>query len=579
MSALNEPLTVVRIRQPLCSRTFGVAPCNATGARCFNTDETCRFRSALDLTSEVVLDFVSQDEAHPWNDAPGAYQPALATPALIGAPQIAPTELNVADGDQDKASIGLRAVVTIPMADFASNDVGLDPYVSTRSYDPLTQGTFWSKWLKRNPFHEGYALEIYEGQRGDALAAMIKRSYRITKIDRTADQVQVTAKDILSKITDTGILWPPLSPGQLLNDISATASSITVINASSSDYPASGFIRIGDEIIEYTSRTGAGSVTFTGCTRGVLDTTASTQKRDARAQRVVPYIGQRCDVVMNDILVNGGGIPASFIDTVAWAAEVTEWRPEFLFTTYLTEPTPVDVLAGEVCASSLMHLWWDERTQKIQFEAQKPEPAPVRLTWENDILRGSYREMAHPEQRASQFIVYYRPRSWIKDLNDPTNYQSAKQYIDAQREVQYGGQPVVRQMFSRWIQGDALAITLAGVYVGRFRDVRRKISFQLAEPVVWTGDQVEIVHYADVDIFGAPVTGLWLITKAEPVIPGARYAYEAEDNNMVGQLWEWVSDAVPEWASASPTEKATIGYWLTDDDLDLDGNPQPWRWL
>lgn len=579
MTALREPLTVVRIRQPLCSRTFGTAPCNATGTQCFNTDATCKFRSALNLTAEVVLDFVARDEAHPWVDTPGAYQPALAIPALIGAPQIAPTELNVADGDQDKSSIGLRTVVTIPLADSADNDVGLDPYVASRPYDPLTQGTRWSKWLRRNPFHEGYGVEIYEGQRGDTLASMVKRTYRMTKVDRTADQVQVTAKDILSQITDTGILWPPLSPGQLDNDITAGATSLSVINATTADYPSSGRIRIGNEVIAYTSRSGTARVTFSGCTRGDLNTTAAAQKRDARVQRVVSYEGVRCDVVMADILQNGGGIPSGFLPTTTWAAEVTEWRPEFLFTCHLTEPVPVDQLAGEVCASSLMHLWWDERTQTIPFEAQRPEASPITLTWENDILQGSYREMAHPEQRASQFIVYYRPRSWVSGLSDSTNYESAKQYIDAQRELQYGGKPVVRQMFSRWIDSDALAITLAGVYVGRFRDVRRKISFQLASPVVWTGDQVRITHYADVDFYGAPETGLWLITKAEPVIPGARYAYEAEDNDMVGELWAWVDDTVPVWASASPTEKATIGYWLTDDDLDQDGNPQPWRWL
>jgi hypothetical protein len=579
MTFTKEPLTVVRIRQPKCSRTFGVAPCNAAGSRCWNTDATCRFRAALDMTAEIVMDFVAKDESHEWIDAPGAYQPALAEPGLIGAPQYAPTELNVADGDDDKASIGLRAVVQIPFADYPHNDVGFDDYLSTRAYDPLTQGTRWGKWLKRNPFYEGNTVEVYEGSRGDALAEMTKRVYRMTKVDRTADQVQVTAKDILSQITDTGVRWPPLSPGELQVDITAVQTAFTVINAFEADYPATGYVRIGDELIAYTSRAGgSGTLTFSGCTRGVLNTTAATQKQASRVQRVIAYEAVRGDAIMKDIIEVGGGIPSAFVPYADWQGETTQWRAEYIFTSYVTEPTLVEDLAGELCASMLMHLWWDERLQQIRFKAQAPEPAPVALDWQADILKGSFKEIAHPEQRASRFILYYRPRSWVGSMSDSTNFQSAREYRDVLAETQYRT-ATPREMFSRWIQSDALAVNLAGTYVGRFRDVRRKISFSLAAPVVWTGDQVRVTHYADTDFTGAPATNLWLITKAETIIAGAAYAYEAEDNNMVGAIWEWVADTVPEWGAATPEQKATIGYWLDDDGRDLDGNPQPWRWL
>lgn len=580
MTFTREPLTVVRIRQPKCSRTFGVAPCNATGTECWNTDITCRFRAALDMTAEIAMDFVSKDEAHEWITTPGAFQPALAEPGLTAAPQFAPTELNVADGDGDKSSIGLRAVVEIPFADYPHNDVGLDPYIATRGYDAMQRGTRWGKWLKRNPFYEGYTVEIYEGSRGDALAAMTKRTFRMTKVDRTTSAALVTAKDIVSQITDSGVQYPPLSPGELTLDLTAVATSFAVFNAETADYPdTAGYIRIGSELIAYTGRSGSGTVTFTGCTRGALETAAATHKQAARVQRVVAYENVRFDDIMKDLVEVGGGIPSTFVPFVDWQAEGDEWRSEYFFTSYITEPTLVDALAGEVCASSLMHLWGDERVPTIKFEAQRPVANPVLLDWQADILKGSFKEIAHPEQRASRFVIYYRPRSWVGSMTDSTNFESAREYVDVTREQQYGGKPVIRNMFSRWIASDALAVTLAATYVNRFRDVRRKISFSLAEDVVWTGDQVRLTHYGDGDFTGAPATNLWLITKAETIIAGAKYAYEAEDNDMVGALWEWVDDTVPEWASASPTEKATIGYWLDDSDLDPDGNSQPWRWL
>ena len=580
MSFITEPLVMVRIRQPLCSRTFGVAPCNAVGEKCFNTDFTCKFRTALSMTAELVQDFVMADEAHEWVDVPGAYQPGLAIPALLAAPTSSPTELNVADGDDDKASIGVRLVVQVMLKDFAHNDYLVDPYAATRSYDALSQGTYWAKWLKRNPYHQGDVMETYEGVRGDALAAMTKRVVYITKIDRTADQVKVTAKDILAKISDTNITYPPLSPGTLNLAMGVGDTSFAVINAdAATDYPAtSGLVRIGTEVIAYVARSGTGTVTFTGCTRAQIGTVAATHAQNDRVQRVVAYVDQRPDAILYDVLVNGGKTPVANVPLATWNAEIDQWRPEYLFTAYLTEPVLVTQLAGEVCASALTHIWTDERTGLVRLEAQRPIAAPITLTWENDIVQGSYRETEHPQQRASSFVVYYRPRSWINGIGDSTNYESGRQYIDSLSEVQYGSSSL-RQLFSRWIKSDALAITLAATYVGRFRDVRRKISFQLRAADVWTGDQVRIRHYADVDIFGAPEVSLWLITKAEVIVPGAKYAFEAEDNDMVGVLWEWVDDTIPDWASATPLQKATIGYWLTDDDRDIDGNLQPFRWL
>jgi len=579
MNFLKQPLTMVRLRQPSCSRVFGTAPCLATGEKCWNTDITCKFRTALSLTNEVVFDFVL-NERHAWIDTPGAYQPALAIPALASPPRTAPTELNVADGDRDASPLGLRAVVNLAFVDFPYNDLLTDPYLSSRSYDPMALGTFWGKWLRRNPFHIGYQVEVYEGYLGDALAAMIKRVYFIERIDRTNDQVGITAKDPLSRITDSDVSWPPLSPGELATDITAGATSFQIAGASLSDYSAApGYLRIGSELIGYTSIAGTTNLTVSGCSRGVLNTVADVHKQRDRVQRVIAYENARCDDILYDIHLNGAGIPSAYLPLATWAAEVNEWRPEFIFTCYLTEPTKVKDLVPEVLTSALLHEWWDERTQIIRLEAQRPVAAPISLTDDSHILKGSYRVTEYPERRASQVEVYFAPRSWITGLSDSTNFARAKRYIDVNRQIQYGGLPVLKTIFSRWVQTDAIAITLAATYSGRFRDVRREVQFDLADPLVWTGDQVNITHRTTVDFTGLAEKGLWLITRAESVDPAVRWSYTAEDNDMVGVLWEWVDDTIPDWATASPTQKATIGYWLTDDDLDQDGNAQPFRWL
>ena len=147
----REPLQVVEIVQPLCSRTFGTAPCLATGDKCFNSDATCKFITALDLTGEVLMRFVAPAANRSLSTG---FQPSTAIPALMSV-STSPTVLNVGAGNEDIQPLGLRAVAEVTIKDFPFNDVGYDPYLSTRAYDPLTRGSFWSKWLARNPYHVG----------------------------------------------------------------------------------------------------------------------------------------------------------------------------------------------------------------------------------------------------------------------------------------------------------------------------------------------------------------------------------------------------------------------------------------
>ena len=56
----REPVQFVEIRQPRCSRTFGVAPCMATGTadqKCYNTRKSCRDPANFALGSPLALVF------------------------------------------------------------------------------------------------------------------------------------------------------------------------------------------------------------------------------------------------------------------------------------------------------------------------------------------------------------------------------------------------------------------------------------------------------------------------------------------------------------------------------------------
>jgi hypothetical protein len=609
MTFAREPLQVVEIVQPLCSRTFGVAPCLATGEECFNTDATCRFVAALDLTKEVIMRFVapaanrtlSSENPYPAGEilaledgdtllledsdtlliegfsfsyGPDTFQPGTAIPALMGV-DTAPTVLNVGAGNDNLSPLGLRAVANVVIRDFPYNDVGFDPYLSARAYDPITRGSFWTKWLARNPFHVGYVLRIYDGYFGDALGSMIKREYSIEKIDSSRSSVQITAKDILRKVTDNDLKAPALSPGALSLALTIGATTFEVAGAVLADYPAAGWLRIDNEIVAYTGRSLSGSnVSFTGVTRGQLNTTAATHNQFARAQRVLAYENEPFSDIIHDLLTVWGGIPASYIDKAAWDAEFAEWRLLYSFTAYVSDPVSVQQLVGELCQQGLANIWWDERVQKIIFRAQRPNFAPETLTQEANIIADSMVVSEHPKDRASQVYVYYGLRNPTLSLTDKVSFASAEVFIDVDKERQYG-ETAVKEIFCRWVQTGVIARALGGAYLVRFRDVRKTITFNLTARDIsscWTGDVLNVRHFLRVDATGAEKIQPWLITSAETVEQGGVYRFTAEDNESGGLLWEWVADL-----DASPTME--VGCWVDAVGSDGAGNFPPFAWI
>lgn len=558
----REPLQIVEIVQPLCSRVFGTAPCLATGDKCWNTDATCKFITALDLTGEVLMRFVAPAANR---SLASGFQPSTAIPALMSV-NTSPTVLNVGAGNEDIQPLGLRAVAEVTIKDFPFNDVGFDPYLSTRAYDPLTRGSFWSKWLARNPYHVGYILRVYDGYFGDDLSAMIKREYSIEKIDATRSAVRITAKDILRKVTDTKVTAPALSPGALSLALTAVATTFQAAGAVLADYPATGRLRINNEIMAYTGRAIVGTnVEFTGVTRGQLGTTAAAHNQFDRVQRVLSYESTPVADIIYDLLTVWAGIPAAYIDKPAWDAEQTEWRELYQFTAHITDPVEVQRLLGELCQQGLVNIWWDERVQEILYRAQRPNFAPNTLTQEGELVSDSVVIEEKPERRASQVYVYFGLRNPTLSLADKASFANAEAFIDVDKERQYG-EPAVREIFCRWVNTSVIARTLASAYLLRFRDVRRYISFDLTAKDIatcWTGDVLQIRHFLRVDATGLELVQPWLITSAETVEQGHRYRFQAEDNESGGILWEWVADLetrpsteIGAWADASGTDGA-----------------------
>lgn len=540
----REPVQIVELVQPRCANTFGIAPCTAVGTadqKCFNTRATCRDDggAATNFALGTPLSLYFSTGAVADRGVSGA---AYIIPSLVSV-STAPTRINIAGANPDAQGLGHRAIVNITLSDHPHSDFVVDPYVSGRTYDPMTRGSFWTKWLARNRYRQNIEIRVYEGYSGQALSAMRKRTYFMQEVTPpdASGRITISGKDILARVEERKAKAPALSPGRLYADITAGDSSIEAAGATDADYDASGIIRIGSELIVYTSRANsANGVTFSGLTRGAKKTSAASHDANDGVQMCLQYVDQRVDDVIEDLLGNYGGVPSAWLDTTAWAAEIDEYLSLFRLDTLITEPTSVSQLVSEVQENAMVYVWWDERDALVKLKAVRGiDVQPDVLTEEDHILAGSFYLSESPRERASQVWVYYRQFDATKSLTEPTNYRSSTIIADLESEtdVKYG-EPSVRTIFARWLASEAVASATASKIITRYVDVPSECGFQLdaKDRQYWVGDVVTISHHLDVDAFGERRLRNWTIVSAEEIESGHIVQYIAEDTTLNGRI-------------------------------------------
>jgi hypothetical protein len=504
----DELVTIVQIDQPFCSREYGdgfaVSPhvgCQAilgeTGTRkCFNTRITCQDPENYDPET-LTLSFSRTQE--------GLEYLGYVIPSLDSV-RITPLKINIGAMDRNLSPFGQREVVSLTFADHQHSDLRVDKYRLERhdgtadqggAYDPHERGTFWTKWLARNPYYEGYALRVYQGRIGespsDSPALMQVRHYVIDRIDGPADgAVIIVAKDVFTKVEGRKAKAPFASQGELSADLTGSPSTFDVSPAGIGDLtPAqggystitgavSGRVAIGDEIIEVT-RSGD---TFTVVTRADLNTVSEDHDAEDKVQLVLSYVGAEAQAIVSDLLTAYAGIEAALIPLADWDTEAAANFPN-LYTGHVAEPTPVSELVGELAEQAGFSIWPDVADNQIRLKAIVPAGSgDIEATVDDDawIKAGSLKIKRLPEQRASQIWVYYGQINPLEDVEEKKNYRSRLITLDltAEEAAQYGTASV-REVFSRWIPqfGRSSAGDVGERLLAIFRDPPFRASFEL----------------------------------------------------------------------------------------------------
>lgn len=568
------PVQVVEIDQDKCSRTYGVSPCTATGsgnAKCYNTYATCQDQANYALGTPLTLRFI---KPHSDIDFDEYVIPSLQSVSTN------PTRINVGGRTGRDKPLGKRAQVSISIKDHPHSDNVVDPYLSGRSFNPLENGTFWSKWLARNPYFNGRALRVKNGYFGQTLAEMETKHYVIDSISLpdSRNNIRIKAVDVLRLADNDKAQAPMLSNGKLLTGITDTDTTFTVTGGASSEYGQNSTlaVRIGDEIIRYTSMTvdGSGDLVFSGATRGADGTTAESHDADDSVQACLEYINVRPDNIAKDLLLNYGNIDSSFINATDLDDVGTTWYGSVDGTRLISEPTGVTDLLGELSEQFMFYIWWDDVAQLIRFEAIAPVFGSVPLlTEENNLIQNSVNLKSDSSQRVSEVWISYLMKTPVEDDDKRDSYKRVLARIDpsAASSFEYGERKVY-EIYSQWIDNDTQAILLSQRLLDRYKANPVLIDFELDvkdRENIKTGTIFDIEFSGFVDFNGN-------------IVPQRYQALSVEENNETGRLkvhaqkydyaigfnaGKWMASDAPSYATATEEEKANGAWWSDTDGL------------
>jgi hypothetical protein len=491
------------------------------------------------------------------------------------------TRLNITGADQRYEPLGRRATLSASFADAPHSDFPFDPYLADREFDPLTRSTFWAKWIVRHKFGKTRAIcRLYSGYDGDRLEDMQVQTYVVDRLIWQGDRAQLNCRDYLSLTEFRRAQVPVASGGQLNAAITDSDTSITLEGDRTGEYPASGTLRIGDELMTYTGAPSYDSftdlTTISSITRGTDGSIAEAHDADAAVQLCRRYTAARIQTVLEDLLINDAQIPAQLVDLAKIISEDDEFLDAYSLTTLISEPTGVDQLIGEIAEQCSFYIWWNERRQIVDMQAIKAlSGVDANFTQEGNIIGDSFQFEERPKERLTTISLYYNPRNFAGDLESPTNFQN--QLVVSNSTVQnadrYGRLPQTRQVFSRWLTTQAQLNQTGSRYSLRYADVPFYATFLVdaKDRQFWVGDFCTISHDFIVNEFGArDASRRWLIIEAEEVEPGHAQRLRCVDITLDGVIYTITENGI---GTYTPELFADGNAFITDNSgLNPDGS-------
>ncbi len=463
LSISRTPVTLVVVTLDFCQQSFGVAPCLATGTPCYNTFHTCKYKSAY---TRGTKDY--KFTTNPQIPFRSGERPYLSEVSYMA------TEIS--------DNLTVKGTTKITLADEPDTDVGTDPYVTQRPLFPKIPGTFWKKFIARNPNYSGRPVSVYEGYMGQPESAYtLSAMGTITNVTVAPGECVIEIQDTLADLTQVDV--PTKINCSLVAAIGTADDTITLSDVSEIPLPnqdiavmrralgsgqystetatSTEYVLIGSEIIGYTG-VDADTNQLTGCTRGQFGTTASAAAAKAKVELCRYYAPQNPFNLLLLMLQTDGGIDASQIDTGAFYYWQTFPAQDVNFSALITgsDTAKFSDLYFEIVDLLDCKSWVNEQglITIARNLPNQPGRAYATVTDQANIMFQStsvdlndVRSSGLPS-RITRFSLYWG-KSVMGKSNDPTAFSYLNVAIDEDAESadDYGTPVDKGPVYCRWI--------------------------------------------------------------------------------------------------------------------------------
>lgn len=503
------PVSVLELYLDDCAEVFSVAPCTASGAagtECYNTFASCQDTPNF---NKVQKTYRFYQPVSNWPMGQVGY------PCMIGQPRFTPCEID------PRGSLGKRGTVTIQLRDFADDDIGTDPYVSTRPYDPETQGTFFRKLKARSRYYKKRFMKVRQGYINSPFSFndFEDRLYVIESIDINSNGVvTLIGKDILKLADDKKSVAPEVGTGTLSAAYTIGGTTLVLQTGEGVDYTNDpytgsaisgsipGYVRVGDNVLKFT---GVSTDTLTGVVGGQEGSEDSDLDIGDSLQLSLVFTKVNVVDIIHYLLNTGAGIDEIYLPYDAglttptgtddeWDLQKDRWLSGNDLTHIITKPTGTNKLLKRICSQNLIYLTYHDRDHEIKLKAIAPAiDNAVPPTWNDSssILMGTMKTKDNDEKRISQVWIHYDIKDITEDFDKTENYSKHEIVIagDSEGVNAFDGKEIL-EIHADWLSNAnvGLIITLAGRLLSRYSGAPKLIELEVdtKDADLWLGDTV-----------------------------------------------------------------------------------------
>jgi hypothetical protein len=354
---------------------------------------------------------------------------------------------------------------------------------------------------------------------------------------------------------------PPKLNIKLAAAMTAGQTTISVSDGTDLD-AADGYIRIGDEVVLYTAKTGN---QLTGCTRGCFGTTAATHSQNDKIQKCRYYEPQSPYDILVDMLKTDAGIDPSYVNDAAYTALKAFDISMVDFSALISEPTKLDKLYYEIIDLIDCKSWMGEDL-KITIAKNLPN-CPGRayqvFTDDENIIASSDSVDLNASSRKSRVSIYW-DKLITADEDEVASYSRLDVAVDAEGEgINMYNESLEKRVMCRWLRSDYMNEDFVIRYVANLtKRILRLLknpqliytfAVELKDSEIKTGDYVRITTDKILGIDGNLLSRhVYQIVKREP-----------KENKIVLKAMQypkqklfWVgANTLPDFTSATEAEK------------------------